>query len=436
MRKINRRNLLIAAAGLAGGGALAGCSGVAGGGGGGGGSDDAAGSVRFAFWGNNVRMENYQDAFDHLMESDPDVTLDTEFADYNAFQERMTTQMAGGNVADIFWIPSASVMSYYANDLYRPLSDVSSLDLSDFSEQDLRDFELAGELNTMPHGIFVPVLRSNVTLAEEDGVTIPDSWTWDELAEFARDYSANSAEGRFALPYNASHDLTFEAWLRQHGEELWTEDGQVGFSEDGLASWIDWWEQLRAAGATPEIGAQDGVEPSWEDVGNRTLMWTGNSNHIVDDATMFPDQQFALHHVPEAADAPAGHQYLYFPRMAMYQGISDEQAELAGQVMTFCTSNPVIHEYVGLTMGAPVSPKVSEAVREFASDYELQMLDVVTEDREIERTPRYEAPPGTSTWRTEMTRALEQVTLGEVSVAQGAAGLIAEINRGIEREAD
>src|SRR5699024_5921508 len=113
MRKINRRNLLIAAAGLAGGGALAGCSGVAGGGGGGGGSDDATGTVRFAFWGNNVRMENYQDAFDHMMENNPDVTLDTEFADYNAFQERMTTQMAGGNVADIFWIPSASVMSYY-----------------------------------------------------------------------------------------------------------------------------------------------------------------------------------------------------------------------------------------------------------------------------------------------------------------------------------
>lgn len=412
---------------------MAGCSGV---GGGGGGGADASGSVRFAFWGNNIRLENYQAAFDQMMEMNSDVTLETEFAEYNAFQERMTTQMAAGNVADIFWIPSASVMSYYANDLYRTLSDVSTLDLSDFSEQDLRDFELAGEHNTMPHGIFVPVIRSNVTLAEADGVTIPESWNWDELAEFARDYSANSADGRFALPYNPSHDLTFEAWLRQLGEELWTEDGQVGFSEDGLASWIDWWEQLRTDGATPELGEQDGVEPSWEDVGNRTLLWTGNSNHIVDDATFFPDQDFALHHMPEATDAPAGHQFLYFPRMAIYQGVSDEQAELAGQVITFCTSTVEIHEHIGLTMGTPVNPRVSQEYESIADTYELEMLRVTTEDREVDRSPRYEAPPGTNTWRTEMTRMLEQVTLGDVSVSQGAADLIAVINRGIERAAD
>src|SRR5699024_4790993 len=244
------------------------------------------------------------------------------------------------------------------------------------------------------------------------------------------------ADGRFALPYNPSHDLTFEAWLRQLGEELWTEDGQVGFSEDGLASWIDWWEQLRADGATPELGEQDGVEPSWEDVGNRTLLWTGNSNHIVDDATFFPDQDFALHHVPEAADAPAGHQFLYFPRMAIYQGVSDEQAELAGQVITFCTSTVEIHEHIGLTMGTPVNPRVSEEYESIADAYELEMLRVTTEDREVDRSPRYEAPPGTNTWRTEMTRMLEQVTLGDVSVSQGAADLIAVINRGIERAAD
>src|SRR5699024_6473506 len=119
MRDLNRRTLLMAAGALAGGGVVAGCSGV---GGGGGGGADASGSVRFAFWGNNIRLENYQAAFDQMMEMNSDVTLETEFAEYNAFQERMTTQMAAGNVADIFWIPSASVMSYYANDLYRTLS--------------------------------------------------------------------------------------------------------------------------------------------------------------------------------------------------------------------------------------------------------------------------------------------------------------------------
>lgn len=434
MRDISRRSLFVTAGAIAGMSTIAGCAGVAGGSaGGGGGASASGGTVRYAFWGNNVRQQNYQTAFDQMAETLPEISLSMEFADYGAFQERMTTQMAAGNVADIFWIPSAQVMTYYANDLYRDLSGVSSLDLSDYSDADVQDFQLAGELNTMPFATSVPVVRYNRRFADEDGVELPDDWDWDWFAEFARDYAANNPAGRYAVDYGPSHDLPFEQWLRQRGERLWTEDGQIGFSADGLGSWIAWWEDLRKAGATPSVGEQDGVQPSWEDVGDQCLMWFGNSNHIVDEATMFPDSQFALKHLPADADATPGHQFLYFPRMAIYQGISDEQAELAGQVVSYCTSTVEMLQAVGLTMGAPVNPRVAEEYAELANDVEAEVLRVTKEDREADRMPRYDAPPGSNTWRDVMYRTLEEVTLGNTSISEGVESMTAEINRSLER---
>lgn len=427
MRDLSRRNLFTIAGAMAGAGVLASCGGL------GGGRNTAAGSLRYAFWGNDERRADYDNAFALMEEQYEDININVEFADYGAFQERMTTQMAAGNVADIFWVPAPQVMTYYANDLYRPLDDISSLDLSDYSDQDIEDFQLDGEHNTMPFGIFVPVVRYNHTFAQEDGVEIPDDWDWNWLSEFAIDYTNNNAEGRRALPYNAHVDLGFEGWLRQHGEQLWTEDGRMGFSQEGLEAWIEWWENLREAGATTSISEQDGVQPSWTDVGSQTLMWFGNSNHIVNDAAMYPDYEFRLKNLPIASDATEGHQYLYFPRMAIYQGVSDEQAELAGHVLHFCTSNAEMQRTVGLTMGVPPNPRVAEEYAEFATAEEEEMLRVVNHDRELDRMPRYEAPPGTGTWRDAMERALEEITLSNVGISDAASSMITDINRGIDR---
>ncbi|MGC0142143.1 ABC transporter substrate-binding protein [Pseudactinotalea sp. Z1732] len=431
MQEISRRSLLVLAGAVTGAGVLAACGGVAGGGG------NASGSIRYAFWGNDQRRERYAEGLASLQEDYPDIDLNIEFADYGAFQERMTTQMAAGDVADIFWVPSPQVLTYHANGLYRRLDDLDSLDLSDFSDQDIEDFKLDGEYNTMPHGSSIPVVRYNHTFAEEDGVELPEDWSWDWIAEFAVDYTENNPHGRRALPFGAHFDLPFEGWLRQRGEDLWTEDGRPGFSEDGLASWIEWWKNLLDAGATASISEQDGVQVSWTDVGDDCLLWFGNSNHIVDEAPMYPDYEFRLRNLPIASDAVEGHQYLYFPRMAIYSGLEDDQAELAGHVLTYCSSNVAMQQSVGLSMGVPPNPRVAQEYEEFANDVELEMIRVVNHDREVpNRRPRYEAPPGSGTWRDVMERVLEEVTLGDTSVSEAAASMIEEVTRSIDRAAD
>lgn len=393
-------------------------------------------TIRYAWWGNNVRQQRYTEALEEFQRNNPEITVQPEFAEYTAFQERMTTQMAARDVPEIFWIASPQVMTYEKNGLYRSLSDIPTLDLSDFSDADIESFSLNGEFVSMPHGVFVPVVRYNETFLEEDGIELPgEDWTWDDLSEFLIDYSAENSAGRRAASYNPDQDMAFEAWLRQRGQDLWTAEGTMGFDSEALAEWFEWWRVLMDAGALLTLSEQEGMQPDWAAVGGDILLNFGSSNHIIDDAAMYPENRFRLRSAPVASDAADGHKFLYYPRLAVYQGIDDADVEAAGRLIDFNVNNADFLRTVGLTMGAPPNPRLLTEAYDFASDDEIEMLAVVEADREFDQRPRHEAPPGTNTWREALSRVSEGVALGETGVSEAADALIAEIQTGIDREA-
>ncbi len=394
-------------------------------------------TLRYGWWGGTERQQNYTAALEAFEAQNPDIVIEKEFAEYTAFQERMTTQIAAGDVPEIFWIASPQVLTYEQAGLYRQLDDIPTLDLSDLDKETLETIRLNGVLNTMPNGVFTPVIRYNETFAMEDGVELPSdesgSWTWEGYSQFLIDYTNNNSNGRVGVAYNAAHDLTFEAWLRQRGEQLWTEDGSVGFTVDALAGWFEWWETLRKAGAALSISEQEGVSPDWQLTGDKVLTNFNNSNHIIDDAKMYPDYTFKMRQMPVVEGAEDGHAYVYYPRMAIYQEIDDAKLEAAGKVVNYALNDVEFYKTTGLTIGAPINPRIREEYLPFASETEKEMLELVDAVTASPRRPRYEAPAGSSTWRTVMTRTAEEIALEQSSIADASERMIDEIETEIER---
>jgi multiple sugar transport system substrate-binding protein len=395
---------------------LAGCSSA--------GSSGGGDSVRFAWWGGSDRQRAYLAALDAFTAEHPEIKVAPEFGDYDAYQERMTTQMAARDVPDVFWIPSPAVLTYRDAGLYRDLDGVEGLDLAAFGADQVETFKLGGELNTLPKSIFSPVVRWNTTFQEEDGVSLPDQLSWDGLAELLVDYAKNNAGGRKGTTYGPYHDMPFESFLRQRGEDLWTEDGTLGASVDGVAAWIDWWEKLRLAGATTSVSEQDGIEPSWSQVGDKVLLTFANSNHIVDDAQAFPDYAFDQRDVPAAEDAAAGYHFTYYSRFAMYSGVPDDRVAAAAALMSFNLNSPELLSLVGLSAGAPPNAELLDAYEPDATPDEQKVIAITREIAATEQRPRFEAPAGSGSWRDLMIRELEEVTLGQKRVPDAAAAFV------------
>lgn len=430
MNELDRRKFLIFAGSGAATLGLAACAGPAG-------SSTTEGAVteiRYGWWGNTTRQQAYMEAFKVFEEENPDVKIVPQFADYGPFQERLTTQMAARDVPEVFWIASPQVLTYYTNGIYHNLEGIDSIDLSDYSPEQIESFKIDGQLNTMPHTASTTVMRYNETFLEESGMELPanepGSWTWEALSEFLIDYTNNNGAGRKGIANGANYDLMFEEWLRQHGEDLWTKDGDIGFTVDGLAGWLSWWQNLTDAGAALTLSEQAGPSMDWAVAGANTLMAASASNHIVDAAQQFPDYNFELRLTPTVVDPVPDHRLIYYSRIAMYANTPEDKVEAAGKVLNFDINHPAMITPT-LSLGAPVNKRQLAAAYDVASETQAKMLAIMEEVNVEGSRPRYEAPAGTSTWRNTFDRTVETVSLERASIEEASQAMIDEIRKGI-----
>lgn len=399
-------------------------------------SGSGSAGIRYAWWGDALRQKNYQAALDLFQEENEGITVEPEFASYDAFQERMTVQTAGRNVPELFWVPSPQVLSYREAGLYRVVDDLESFDLSDYSADQLELYKLDGELNAMPRSLFSSAIRYNQTFLDQAGATLPAddpaSWNWASLSEFLVDFTNGNPDGLVGTSYGANNDMNFEAWVRQHGGDLWTEDGRLGVEPAVLEGWFEWWENLRAAGGTLSLSEQEGPDPAWDVVGSKVLATFSNSNHIVDEAEMYPDSTFLQRRPPADADADTDWGFTFLSRIGLYARTPDDKLDDAAKLLNFTLGDSRMVEMVGMTIGAPANPRVLEESRATAGPSEQELLRLVDQELATPGRPRYEAPAGSGTWRAVFARGIESLTSGATDITQTSANIIQEINAGVE----
>jgi ABC-type glycerol-3-phosphate transport system substrate-binding protein len=107
-----------------------------------------AGTVRFAWWGGEVRQQRWTEVAERFAEENPDLTVELEYADYDPFQDRFATQAAAGNAPDLFWIAGFNIMEFHTAGLYEDLEPWigEELDLSAFPDDVIDSWRLDGEL--------------------------------------------------------------------------------------------------------------------------------------------------------------------------------------------------------------------------------------------------------------------------------------------------
>ena len=346
---------LLAAAALAATAALvlAGCSGGA--------SDDASAfdpddevTLDFAFWGNDDRATRYNDLIAAFNEEYPNITINTSFTDFPSFWEKRQTEAAGGGLPDVFQFSDSYLRQYGESGNLLDLAEVADyIDTTTFDESLLGTGALGGTQYSLPTGYSLWANFVNDDLVAQAGLEAPEAGS--SFAEFDEWMAAVTEAGGGAVYGGTDYTQriqVFELQLRAEGGNLYTDEGELGFTEDQLREFWDSGAEIRDGVTVPqqtleELSPKSGFgaaltasEMSWSNFLGGYLADSGASSiSIVAPPT-----------------AEEGSKDLY--RQAGLQvaiAENTEHPEAAALFLDFVVNSPEAGEIFGTTLGFPAS---------------------------------------------------------------------------------
>lgn len=281
-------------------------------------SSDLKGEIRFSWWGGQSRNEKTDRILQLFEQENPGVTVLRENSDWQPHWDKLTIQAAAGNQPCTIQMQTRWLATYAKPNILRPLDDLvesGDLDIRGIA-QSVIDSSRGddGNLYMIPSGVFYFALMYNATMLENAGLEQPKAdWTWSDFAQLLRDIAPKLPEG-----VSPSHNMgretdAFVTWVQSQGYPMFKE-GQIGFPQDVVTGWFEYWEELRKEGLTDspeEMVADNGSLIEESNIANGRTFVTNrppnrlDSHQVVLDAVL-PDHKLGILRYPTSEDGTTG----------------------------------------------------------------------------------------------------------------------------------
>lgn len=215
------------------------------------------GEIRFSWWGGQLRNQKTDDILKLFEQENPGVTVVREAADFNPHWEKLTIQAAGGNQPCTIQMQTRWLATFAKPNVLMPLDDLLAQGVFNIEgiAQPIMDGARGtdGKLYMIPSGVFIFALMLNQTMADNAAAAgvapLPNPYTWNQLAQYARDVKPTLPEGVNAIHNMGRETDSFVTWVQSQGEKLF--DGTtVTISPETVVAWFSYWEALRKDGIT------------------------------------------------------------------------------------------------------------------------------------------------------------------------------------------
>lgn len=203
-----------------------------------------------------------QEQFDALfMERHPNIEVTAENTPFADYLQKYTTQAAGGSLPDIMYCQFAWAQQFITQRLFQPLDDYIAqqpdFNLDDFVPPSLVSYRGEDGLYGIPYDEGPGMLYFNRDLFDAAELSYPDdTWTLDTVKESALKLTsgegATKTYGLGALPSPGSATLA-PSYLVPFGAAYVNEPDETAclLTEPAAVQAMQWWDELRQAGAAP-----------------------------------------------------------------------------------------------------------------------------------------------------------------------------------------
>ena len=343
-------------------------------------------TIRVAWWGSEARHERTIRALQLFERDHPDTVIEYEYAVWNDYWTRLTTQAAGNDLPDVMQQDYQYLTEWVGRGLIVPLDGevaAGALDLSDVLESSLAGGRVGGKLYGVSLGTNSVCMMLDADAFAKAGIPLPaDDWSW---ADFERVSLALTR--RLGIPAVSGNIVHDHVWRSMYlGERLWAyaADGRsLGYpaSDDALfADHLSMARRLIAAGAmipySEIVSARSrGVEDDRIVKGKSviTFLW---SNQVVAawTASGIESRRFALRPLPRIGPGAGSSNYM---KPAQFFSVTRNAEALrdAARLVDYFTNSIAANTLLMAERGVPIAGKVREALKPLLAAPQRQVFE-------------------------------------------------------------
>ncbi|GAA1175271.1 ABC transporter substrate-binding protein [Nesterenkonia xinjiangensis] len=394
------------------------------------GSDDDV-TLEFAFWGSDYRLQLTEEIIETFEAAHPGITVEAAYGD-SGYWDQMATRTAAGDMPDIVQMDDKYLREYADRDA---LMELSAVDVDGLDPDIVDNGRTEDGLYGVTIGINSFALVANPDLFDEAGVDMPDdsSWTWDDYRDITVELSENLDDGWGAVSLNQPG--AFQVWLRQHGANLTTEDGELGFDEELATDYFQYFRDLMDDGGMPPADALSedmelGPEQSQAGLGHAALSgWWTNELPTLANAS---GAEMELLRFPSETGQAEDHG-MWFKSSMLLSASSDTEhpEEVQAFIEHFISSEDA--GLISLTdRGLPADENVRAAVLDELEGADARSAEFVQDIEPELGEPEPVPAIGFSTMRETLFRYESEVYFDRLTPQEAAAEMMAEMESSLQ----
>jgi multiple sugar transport system substrate-binding protein len=407
------------------------------------GTSVGAQTLGVAWWGEGDQNKRTQEALDAFT-AESGVKIVPQATNYAGYFERLATQVAAGNAPDVFQMTVSNLAEYAGRGTLAELDEYygSVIDTSDWPEVARASADFNGHQYFVPMGLasYAAIILDKTVVDELGLDPIDPDWTMADFREYAgavaEGLEAKSGKDAWGTDDFGGSPVVYETYLRSLGKELFTPDGELGFTEEDLTNWLTYWDELRKDGIAvpPQAQESGGFETSPLVRGVAPIVLAYSSKGIQGYAAL-TDHELAFIPFPKA-DENSERVTLVAPVEWMAVSVNSENVADAAALLGFLANDTAAFDAMGVAKGAPVGASLRKQKMESGTLSEIEMLIYQNVEEALPYSrPRNTYPAGSAELLgvagSLLDRLNEQVGLGDLSIDDAVRRFFAESRRAL-----